>query len=88
VGLRPEHLQVANGSAGNGSSASGKLAAKIEAIEPIGNEIFITARAGEMEVTSRVPPQPLPEIGRPITFTYPFAKLHYFRADTGQRVGH
>lgn len=87
VGLRPEHLQIANGNAGSGSSASGTLAAKIEAIEPVGNEIFITARAGEMEVTSRIPPQPLPEIGRTVTFTYPFEKLHYFRADNERRVG-
>jgi multiple sugar transport system ATP-binding protein len=105
VGLRPEHLHVANGAdggagsggaaglAGAGTSAgleptaSGRLPAKIEAIEPVGNEIFITARAGAQEVTARVPPQPLPGLGKPITFSYPFAKLHYFRADSGQRVG-
>jgi multiple sugar transport system ATP-binding protein len=87
IGLRPEHLYVASDGANADASAHGRLPAKIEAIEPVGNEIFISARAGEMEVTARIPPQPLAGIGQPITFTYPLAKLHYFRADTGQRVG-
>ena len=86
VGLRPEHFHVANESGTIDSSAHGRLPAKVEALEPVGNEIFITARAVEMEVTARVPPQPLPGIGQPIAFTYPLAKLHYFRADTGKRV--
>jgi multiple sugar transport system ATP-binding protein len=84
VGLRPEHLQAGTkASAGTGQFS---LQGVVEVIEQLGNEAIVTSRCGTHEVVSRVAPRGLPEPGSPIMLTYSPANLHYFRADTGERI--
>lgn len=80
VGIRPEHFALPR----NESSASPglcQLSADIEAIEPVGNEIFLSARHGNQEIVARVPPQALPAPGHKVTLMYSTADLHFFRTD-------
>jgi multiple sugar transport system ATP-binding protein len=58
----------------------------LESVEPVGNEIFLNVRYAGAERVCRVPPQPLPEPGRPLQLRYLPAKLKYFDADSGTRI--
>jgi multiple sugar transport system ATP-binding protein len=84
VGVRPEDLAVypADGPEGSEYSFDGLL----ESVEPVGNEIFLAVRYAGAEFVCRVPPQPLPEPGRPLRLRYLPAKLKYFDASTGVRL--
>ncbi len=84
VGLRPEHLHVATSVAA--SNGGFRLPVVVEAIELLGNEVIVTARCGSQEVVARMAPQALPEPGGSATFEYAASSLHYFRADTGERL--
>ncbi len=79
VGLRPEDLRLQGGN-------DGGLAAKLEVLEPVGNEVFLYARCGGTELVSRVPPQPLPEPGAAIAFAFAPAALHFFDPASEQRI--
>jgi multiple sugar transport system ATP-binding protein len=83
VGLRPEDLQV-NAPPLGGKSLS--LEAIIESIEPVGNEIFLTVQAAGHTIISRVPPQALPEAGRPLRLYFNADRLRYFDAQSGARL--
>jgi multiple sugar transport system ATP-binding protein len=52
----------------------------------MGNEIFLHARSAGHEITARVPPQPVPEPGRPINLAFDLAKLHFFDPSTDEAV--
>jgi multiple sugar transport system ATP-binding protein len=84
VGVRPEDLRIAPGGAGSVSQPT--FSARLELIEPVGNEIFVTARLGAADLTLRVPPQPLPSPGMPITLTFQPERLHFFHPGTGERI--
>ena len=80
VGVRPEHLQPA--------SADDALAftARIEGIEPVGNEIFVNMSSGQHALTMRVAPQSLPDVGEDIRVAIHPQGLHFFDAETGERL--
>jgi multiple sugar transport system ATP-binding protein len=85
VGMRPEDLAVCQpGDAGDGEFT---LEATVESVEPVGNEIYLAVRFAGAERVCRVPPQPLPEPGRPVRLRYQPQKLKYFDAATGTRIG-
>ena len=76
LGVRPEDIGVARGG-GTGVSV------RLEAVEPMGNEVFLYAKAGEHDLTARVEPQPLPEAGQEIALKLDLGKLHFFDAESG-----
>ncbi len=78
VGLRPEHLLLA--------PADGALSARLEVLEPVGNEIFLNLRHGEQALVARVPPCELPEPGSLLRFRFDGARLHFFDAEGGARI--
>lgn len=79
VGVRPEHLQPAvAGQAG--------FAARIEVIEPVGNEIFVNLSLGEQPLVMRVSPRALPAVGDNIEVAVDAAALHFFDPETGLRL--
>ncbi|HEX6005005.1 MAG TPA: sn-glycerol-3-phosphate ABC transporter ATP-binding protein UgpC [Burkholderiales bacterium] len=81
VGLRPEDLVPAT------DRARPTLSARLEYVEPVGNEIFLNLKLGERDVVARVPPMPLPEPGREIALQFSPEKLHCFDAQSGARLG-
>ena len=78
VGLRPEDLVLGNGHA--------SLAAKLEVVEPVGNEIFLNLRYDDKPLVVRVPPQALPEAGAMLEFGVKPSGLHLFDAETERRI--
>jgi multiple sugar transport system ATP-binding protein len=84
VGLRPEDLRLVPQSAGAGAEAS--IEATIENIEPVGNEIILSLNSRSGNVVCRVPPQALPELGRPLRLHYSGDRLRYFNAQSGARL--
>ena len=75
LGIRPEHIGV-----GAGTQFS------LDLVEPIGNEMFVYARAGETQVVARVAPRELPPIGAPIALQFDPAHLHFFDSVSGERI--
>ncbi|WP_269790865.1 sn-glycerol-3-phosphate ABC transporter ATP-binding protein UgpC [Stenotrophomonas sp. Iso1] len=78
VGVRPEHLQPATGNA--------SFRARIEGLEPVGNEIFVNLRLGAQALVIRVAPQALPALGQEIAVAVVPAALHFFDPVSGQRI--
>ena len=90
LGIRPEDLTLAgrtNEDAETPTPRDGSRARFIlELLEPMGNEVFVYARAGELPVVARVPPQDLPERGAEIDLRFDLSKAHFFDAATGERL--
>ena len=85
AGLRPEDLRL---SAATGPVArQPHLSAVLELIEPVGNEAFLNARAGDTELMLRMPPHSLPSPGDTVTLTFSPDRLHLFDPKTGRRFG-
>lgn len=81
MGVRPEDIYVAGGGRANATEAVVTL--RLDAVEPMGNEVFLHTRNPEHELTARVEPQPLPEPGQPIGLAFDLEKLHFFDAGSG-----
>jgi multiple sugar transport system ATP-binding protein len=81
LGLRPEHLQCANASA-----PPAQFDATLEVVEPVGNEMFLNLRFGDLELVARVPPQPLPAPGATLRMAFHPSRLHAFDAASGRRI--
>jgi multiple sugar transport system ATP-binding protein len=80
LGVRPEDLQPQH-------AADAALAAQLEVIEPVGNEIFLNLRHGGQALVSRVSPRPLPEPGSTLMLQLAADRLHLFDAASGARIG-
>jgi sn-glycerol 3-phosphate transport system ATP-binding protein len=100
LGIRPEDLELANGSAPAGGVA---FELTVEAIEKVGAETYVyglrtlengqptvSARPGEPppgEILVRIPGQQGPGIGETVRAVAPREKLHLFSADGRKRIG-
>jgi multiple sugar transport system ATP-binding protein len=84
AGLRPEDLRL--GTAPDSPPGAARLAAVLELIEPVGNEAFVNARAGTLELVLRAPPHSLPAPGAAVTLSFAPERLHIFDARTGRRL--
>ena len=80
VGVRPEHLQPA------AADDAHAFTARIEGIEPVGNEIFVNMSSGQHALTMRVAPQSLPAVGEQIRVAIHPQGLHFFNPETGERL--
>ncbi|HHW4678953.1 MAG TPA: ABC transporter ATP-binding protein [Xylella sp.] len=81
LGIRPEHMYPA----GVGEPVA--LEATIEALEPVGNEVFLHLRCGAVTLTLRVPPRDLAEIGESLPLAVQPDRLHVFDAVSGESLG-
>jgi len=80
LGVRPEHLQPAR----EGETVA--LQARVEGLEPVGNEIFVNLSFGSQALVMRVPPQPLPDIGGSLAVALHHPHLHFFDPQTELRL--
>jgi multiple sugar transport system ATP-binding protein len=86
VGLRPEDIRLAPPEHDAGS-AGVTISARLEYVEPVGNEVFLNLRFGARDVVARVPPMTLPAAGSEIRLRFLPEKLHGFDAQSGARIG-
>jgi ABC-type sugar transport system ATPase subunit len=80
LGIRPESLHALKGRPTDAPLAEAGFV--VEGVEPLGNEIFVHARAGEHRVTARIPPQPVPAPGEPLSLAFDLSHLHFFDHET------
>ncbi|MBN9681098.1 MULTISPECIES: ABC transporter ATP-binding protein [unclassified Corallococcus] len=83
VGLRPDNVLPA-GSAARGESAPAE--ARVELVEPLGNELIVHARLGDNPLVFRLPPQSTPEPGAALPVTVELESLHLFDAESELRL--
>jgi multiple sugar transport system ATP-binding protein len=83
VGIRPEDLQRVDGASPVGNI---RLSVLVDLIETVGNEAFIHASAGAWRIIVRSSPYHLPPLGSTITLQVAPERLHFFDAESGQRI--
>lgn len=81
AGVRPEEVRVADV---HEPTSSARFTLQLDAIEPLGNEVVIYAGGQKHDVTVRMAPRPLPEVGAPIELTVRPERVHYFDAETSR----
>jgi len=80
LGIRPEDLQPQD-------AGEATFGARLEVLEPVGNEIFLNLRYGDQALVSRVSPRTLPEPGSTLALGLVAERLHLFDAASGARIG-
>lgn len=73
IGFRPEHLDLADGGA-----RAGRLPAKVDVVEYLGNEELLHATAEGNEIVALVPSDRKVQVGDTVDFLIPMDKLHVF----------
>jgi multiple sugar transport system ATP-binding protein len=58
--------------------------ARLDVVEPLGSEAFLSARIGAKEITARVPPRGLPAAGSEVELVFNAERLHFFHAESGE----
>jgi multiple sugar transport system ATP-binding protein len=86
LGIRPEHILARPGTDGAGRGDLAPVRATFDALEPLGNEIFIHATAEGHPLTARVAPQPLAAPGEAATLHLDLRHLHFFDGETLEAV--
>ncbi len=81
VGLRPEDMRL------DAPQDSPRLPARVEAVEPVGNEAFINLGCGGYELVMRLPPYNLPKAGDQVLLGYAPERMHFFDTQSGVRLG-
>ncbi|HSJ06737.1 MAG TPA: sn-glycerol-3-phosphate ABC transporter ATP-binding protein UgpC [Longimicrobiales bacterium] len=84
VGIRPEDIYLHGGPGPDGASAD--LDAIVEAVEPMGNEIFVYARSGDTDLVARLAPQRLPSVDESVTLACAVERMHFFDPETGEAL--
>ena len=79
VGLRPEDFTLA-------PRGPGHLQAKVETVEPVGNEAFLNLDCGGRELVVRLPPRSLPVAGDIVHLGHNPEHMHYFDAESGRSL--
>jgi len=90
MGVRPEDIAVTQptsvGSASGTDSATVAVPARIELIEPLGNETLVHATAGSHALTARSLVRVLLDVGATVSLGIEPAKVHWFDQTTGDRI--
>ncbi len=84
LGIRPEALALEGGPITPARSAA--FDARLDVVEPMGSEIVLSARAADLELVARVPPQPLPAPDAPVRLLLDLDRLYLFDAATGRTL--
>jgi multiple sugar transport system ATP-binding protein len=84
LGIRPEDIYSATGP--YTPTSVSEITARVDLVEPMGNEIYLYAGAGSHELVARLAPQALPEPESQIRLLLDVKKLHFFAAATGDRM--
>ena len=83
-GIRPEDLFDPRFS--ETAREKGEITAKVEVVEPMGNEIFLYVSAGEAPIVARIGTHTVPTVGQEMTLVVDISKCHFFDKDTGETL--
>ena len=84
LGVRPENIYHSRGP--YTPSPATEISARIDVIEPMGNEILLYTRSGASDIVARIAPQEIPAPDEQVSLAIDLRRLHYFDAATGRRV--
>ncbi|QQP97377.1 ABC transporter ATP-binding protein [Lysobacter enzymogenes] len=79
VGLRPEDMHLAD-------AGSDTVPAKVEVVEPVGNEAFLNLGCGGCDLVVRLPPFHLPRAGDTVHLSYAAERMHFFDRESELRL--
>jgi multiple sugar transport system ATP-binding protein len=78
--VRPEDIDIAlDGSLPLGGGA---VRVRLDVVEPLGSEAFLSARIGAKEITARVPRRGLPAAGSEVELVINRERLHFLDAES------
>ncbi|WP_246999745.1 ABC transporter ATP-binding protein [Halosolutus gelatinilyticus] len=77
VGVRPEDLDLVS---------DGSMPSEVTVVEQMGNENFLYAKMGEIDLTARIDSEVHPDEGMTVTFGFDEDDLYLFDADTTESV--
>ncbi|HYD98719.1 MAG TPA: sn-glycerol-3-phosphate ABC transporter ATP-binding protein UgpC [Alphaproteobacteria bacterium] len=84
VGVRPEHIARAKGTAGPGLA---RLSLPVSVIEPLGSDtLAFLGLGGGREIIGRFTPEEAPKAGETVEIDVPAARLHLFDPKTGRAL--
>jgi multiple sugar transport system ATP-binding protein len=83
VGLRPEDLVLAGDPV---AADMATIRARLELVEPVGNEMFLNLRFADTALVARVPPQIVPAPGTDLTFAFRPERMHLFDPVSERRI--
>jgi multiple sugar transport system ATP-binding protein len=78
VGVRPEHVRIADGDAG--------FRAAVQVVEPLGNETLVYATVAGREFVVRAPGQATVAVDQEVSLEPDATQVHLFAADGGERL--
>ncbi len=84
MGIRPEDILILPD--GSTSERVGTVRVRLDVVEPLGSEAFLSARVGAKEITARVPPRGLPSAGSEVELVFNAERLHFFDAESGETL--
>ncbi len=74
VGVRPEHLEIANGS----TREEARIPAVVDVVEYLGDEQLVHLHSGEIDLVAKLPVDPRLTAGQSVTLGVPAEKLYLF----------
>ncbi|MFC6962278.1 ABC transporter ATP-binding protein [Halocatena marina] len=77
VGVRPEDMQLAS---------NGSMPSVVTVVEHMGNENFLYAQIGDIDLTARVESEVQPSEGTEVDFDFEEADLYLFDVETGKSI--
>jgi sn-glycerol 3-phosphate transport system ATP-binding protein len=86
LGVRPEAVSLEPADRSNAGRATISVPARVDLVEPLGNETFVHATLGDRLMTVRCTGRDLPAVGSTITLGIDPGTLHWFDAGTGDRL--
>ena len=83
MGIRPEDIHEFDTSK---VDAAQKFTARIEVVEPMGNEIFIYFNFSDVQMVGRLPSFVNAKMGEPLDLFFDINKLHFFDVETEMAI--
>jgi len=84
LGIRPEDIHGPD-SAGSAREAA-SIRARVEVVEPMGNEVLLYLTTGATSFVARVGPQYMPEVEEEVTLAVEMRKAHFFDRQTEESL--
>jgi multiple sugar transport system ATP-binding protein len=84
LGVRPEDIYTAHGPYVPETSST--FTARVDVIEPMGNEIYMYATVAGRELVARLVPQRVPRPDDRLALAIDHSRVHLFDAQSGQRL--
>ena len=87
LGLRAEHVAIAGDAPAAPPPGVGVATARVDRLEPAGDQVGLDLRLGPHELAARVPPRPPLRVGQTVAIALDLDAAPWFDPTTGQEIG-